>query len=168
MHRIFADHSQHWLSPLLLTALLLTILHSPAIAHAQGQEISHTAQSVPNQQAGVKGIRASGVHYENYIRLLVEKYAPQSKQQWESVLAEGARLRQQLAAQKHHGPHDPNHKPHPENNPLLAHKQVFRQFHDAIASQDAGKIREALRALLPVHKELNAQLARQLQKQTAA
>lgn len=163
MNRTSARRSRRWLALLLLTVLLW-----PATAGAQPPDSGErTGRSHPHW---MKGGQAAGVHYENYIRLLVEKYAPQTKQQWEPVLAEGARLRQEWVELKRQGERGKAHKPHPEKDQtsIHEHKQVFRQFHDAVTSQDPGKIREALQALLPVHKELNARLAQRLHEQSQA
>jgi hypothetical protein len=147
------------LLPLLLTAV---ILH-PAVIAAQAGPNPHE-MAVRHHPKRVMGGIMAGVHYEKYISLLVEKYAPETKHQWAPVLAESTRLHKELQAlrkqSKGNGAHNSPQRPSSQDQLFFQqHKLVVQQFNEAVQSGDQTKIKAALSALLPVHKELNARLA---------
>ncbi|XEC94142.1 hypothetical protein AB6A23_22940 [Paenibacillus tarimensis] len=180
---------------LLLTAALTVIAASITAAapapsaeprgdEASGRTLQHAGSDLNKRggrhwkHSGMGGwITGNGVHQRMYITLLVEKYDPQSQKDWTPVLQESARLRNEMKALAKSPDKDKNQiwKDKDFLNRLMKsrekHKDVYKQFHEAVKSQDGGKIKAALSNLLPVYREQNSMLENvltKLKQQTSA
>ncbi|WP_020618873.1 hypothetical protein [Paenibacillus daejeonensis] len=103
-------------------------------------------------------------HYETYLKLLVAKYAPDTKQEWDDVLKESARLRSDLhqtmaalppeARQKWKESHKDKSSAQWQNKRAKV-METHRAFDAAVQSQDQIRIQLALNDMLKVCRQQN-------------
>ncbi|EMT51626.1 hypothetical protein I532_16918 [Brevibacillus borstelensis AK1] len=108
-----------------------------------------------------------GVHRQMYLTLLAEKYTPESAEEWKAALAERKRLKEAYRAQKAKQQNDAGqHQEHKEAMHALKEKyrDTHKEFHAAIESGDAAKIKSVLPKLLAEVKEGNKLLAKKLEE----
>ena len=110
-------------------------------------------------------------HYETYLKLLVAKYAPDTKQQWDEVLKESARLRSSLhqtmaalppeARQKWKDSHKDKSSAQWQNKRAQV-METHRAFDAAVQSQDRIRIHTALNDMLKVCRQHNEYMTHKL------
>ncbi|GGG09143.1 hypothetical protein [Paenibacillus abyssi] len=180
-----------WKKSILPAALALTLI-SPAAAYAASTSPSaRTSQDTitTSSQAVAGQVRTSdpsrghrihkrhdgammgaNVHHQTYIKLLVEKYAPETMKDWEPVLAESQRLHEELRSIRSSRTKGIEHKWKDDvfskemKKQRKHHMEIYKQFTEAIKSEDAGKIKGALADLLVVCKQRNGHLTKILEQ----
>ncbi|MEJ8545940.1 hypothetical protein [Brevibacillus borstelensis] len=168
-----------WKSKLLATALAIGMALPTAALALESRPDGMAGQSRQQQEHGdhggghgehhkMKRLHSHmGVHRQMYMTLLAEKYTPESAKEWKAALSERERLKEAYRAQKAEQQTEAGeHQEQKEAMHLLKEKyrDTHKEFHAAIESGNAAKIKSVLPKLLAEVKEGNEILAKKLEK----
>lgn len=118
-----------------------------------------------------------GVHQQEYLLLLAEKYAPETKSEWEALFAERNQLLEAIKTEFNTKLTEQNkeenkiRKEQAKDNleksklpDLDEKKEVFQTFTEAVKSGDAEQIKASLNQLLANFKEQNELLSKRAEE----
>ncbi|RXZ79823.1 hypothetical protein EBB07_21570 [Paenibacillaceae bacterium] len=162
-----------------LTAMLLAApiyAHAANAAAAIGDNTAYARTSAEHKRNphGMKHARRIAFHEEVYMKLLVEKYAPETLAEWETMLAARTKLRLELRSKLDALPEVKRHewmasmKKARESEEWNNRHEVFKQFDQAVRSNDSAAIKVALSGVFDTYKWKNERLRQHLNQFNAS
>lgn len=153
---------KHMLFMALASIIIVPFGATAAAEHLQ----THTSYKESHTQ---KLFKEQSIYKQKYLLALVEKYAPETKKEWQTELERSVALRKEVkqlqgesASDKHNSWKSENHEKKMKH--MKEQKNKYKEFKEAVKSEDEEKIKAALGKLLKDFKHKNKIMEKKIAK----